>query len=83
MFSLFPIERPKLQNLAFRKIGQGQPRVINLTNNDGRESQMQHTKFRGNRSSGSGEDFLKGFYQIWTWQPSWSCDQNPIYNFLI
>ena len=36
---------------------------------------MLHTKFRGNRPSGSGaEDFLKGFYHIWAWWPSWSCD---------
>ena len=36
---------------------------------------MLHTKFRENRPSGSGEeDFLKGFYHIWAWRPSWSCD---------
>ena len=39
---------------------------------------MLHTKFRGNRPAGSGaEDFLKGFYHIWAWRPSWSsCDQH-------
>ena len=38
---------------------------------------MLHTKFRGNRPTGSGEeDCLKGFYHIWAWRPSWSCDQN-------
>ena len=36
---------------------------------------MLHTKFRENRLTGSGEeDFFKGFYHIWAWQPSWSCD---------
>ena len=27
--------------------------------------------------------FLKGFYTIWAWQPSWSCDQhhNNIFSF--
>ena len=36
---------------------------------------MLHTKFRGNRPTGSRvEDFLKGFYHIWAWRPSWSCD---------
>ena len=36
---------------------------------------MLHTKFRENRQVGSGEeDFLKGFYHIWAWRPSWSCD---------
>ena len=34
---------------------------------------MLHTKFRGNRPAGSGEDF-DGFYHIWAWRPSWSCD---------
>ena len=36
---------------------------------------MLHTKFPGNQHVRSGvEDFLKGFYHIWVWQPSWSCD---------
>ena len=38
-------------------IGQIQPRVIIYTNYDGLESPMLHTKFHGNRSAGSGEDF--------------------------
>ena len=25
--------------------------------------------------------FLKGFYHIWAWWPSWSCDQNILYKF--
>ena len=38
---------------------------------------MLHTKFRGNRSAGSGKGrFLKGFYHMWAWRPSWpSCHQ--------
>ena len=32
---------------------------------------MLHAKFRGNRPAGSGE---LGFYHIWAWPPSWSCD---------
>ena len=40
---------------------------------------MLHTKFCGNRPTGSGEeDFLKGFYHIWAWRPSWSCDQDHV-----
>ena len=35
---------------------------------------MLHTKFRGNRPAGSGEDFFNGFYHILAWRPSWSCD---------
>ena len=41
---------------------------------------MLHTKFRENRPAGSGaEDFLKGFYHIWAWRPSWSCDLGHLY----
>ena len=36
---------------------------------------MLHTKFRKNWPGGSREeDFFKGFYHIWAWRPSWSCD---------
>ena len=35
---------------------------------------MLHTKFRENRPAGSGEEVLKGFYHIWAWRHSWSCD---------
>ena len=31
---------------------------------------MLDTKFPGNRK----RRFLKDFYYIWAWQPSWSCD---------
>ena len=45
---------------------------------------MLHTKFRGNRPAGSGEeDFLKGFYHIGAWWPSWSCDQHHVMRFFI
>ena len=36
---------------------------------------MLHTKFRGNRFR---RRFLKGFYHIWAWPPSWSCDKHHI-----
>ena len=39
---------------------------------------MLLTKFRENRPAGSEEDFLKGFYHIWAWRPSWSCDQHHV-----
>ena len=36
---------------------------------------MLHTNFRSNRTIGSGKEaFLKGFYHIWAWRPSWPCD---------
>ena len=40
---------------------------------------MLHTKFQGNLPSGSGKEDFKGFYYIWAWQPSWSCDLDEIY----
>ena len=43
---------------------------------------MLHSKFRGNRPAGSGEEeFLKGYYHIWAWGPSWSCDLDHLYKF--
>ena len=57
-----------------RKTGQGQLRVIIWTNYDGLQSPMLHTKFHGNRSTGSGEEDFEGFYHLWVWRPSWSCD---------
>ena len=43
---------------------------------------MLHTKFYENRPADSGEeDFLKGFYHIWAWRPSWSCDPDHVNNF--
>ena len=38
---------------------------------------MLQAKFRGNRTIGSGEDF-NGFYHIWAWRPSWSCDPDAV-----
>ena len=44
---------------------------------------MLHTKIRENRLAGSGEeDFLKVFYHIWAWWPSWSCDLDHLYRLL-
>ena len=41
---------------------------------------MLHAKFQDHRISGSGEeDFFKGFYHIWGWRPSWSCDLDHSY----
>ena len=33
---------------------------------------MLHARFQDHRTSGSID--YKGFYHIWTWLPSWSCD---------
>ena len=40
---------------------------------------MLHAKFQDHRTFGSGEEIFKGFYHIWVWQPSWSCDLENLY----
>ena len=40
------------------------------------QSLMLHAKFQDHRASGSGEE---GFYHIWAWRPSWSCDLDHLY----
>ena len=50
----------QLDVCSYQLSGQGHSRVIIYINYDGQESPMLHTKFRGNRSAGSGEeDFLR------------------------
>ena len=40
---------------------------------------MLHTNAQGHWPFGSGEeDFLKDFYHIWAWWPSWSCDPDAL-----
>ena len=43
---------------------------------------MLHNKFHENRYTGSGEEIFKGFYHIWAWLPSWSCDLEHLYKLL-
>ena len=43
---------------------------------------MLHAKFREKRPAYSGEeDFFQGFYHIWAWRSSWSCDEHHIKKF--
>ena len=40
---------------------------------------MLHTKFRGNRPAGSGDEiFLRVFTIYGAWRPSWSCDPDAV-----
>ena len=56
--------------------------VIIYTNYDGQESSMLHTKFRGNRPAGSGEeDFLK-FLPYMGMAAILSCDLDQLYKLL-
>ena len=35
---------------------------------------MLHAKFQNHRNSCSGEEDFNGFYHIYVWRPSWSCE---------
>ena len=75
--------KDKVAKFDLAKIGQGQPRVIILTNYNWQQSQMIHTKFVEIVSLGPGKKSFKGFYHTWTWRPSWSCDQHYVINLFI
>ena len=41
---------------------------------------MLHAKFQDHRTqSSSGEEDFEGFYHIWAWRPSWSCDLDHLH----
>ena len=40
---------------------------------------MLHAKFHIHRTYGSREENFKGFYHIWAWRPSWSCDLDHLF----
>ena len=44
---------------------------------------MLHAKFQDHRTFGSGDEGFKGFYHIWVWRPSWSCDLDHLYKLSI
>ena len=58
-FHFFPYKSLCDQIWPWRKMGQGQPRVIIWTTLVELPYTMLHTKFQGHRSIGSGEDFLR------------------------
>ena len=62
-------------SIKTNKIGQSQPRVIIYISFVELESPIRLAKFQDQRTSGSGEqEDFRGFYDIWAWRPSWSCD---------
>ena len=82
-FTFFPFKSIRDQIWPCQKIGQGQPRVINWANFVVLKHLMMHTKIQGHWPFGSGEeDFFLGFYHIWPWRPSWSCDQDHLSKFV-
>ena len=59
------------------KIGYGQPRVIIYINFVELESPMPSFKIIGLLVLE--KKIFKGFYHIWAWRPSWSCDLYHLY----
>ena len=56
VLTFFPIEKPKFLNLTLPLNRSRSLQVHRLKNYDVLESRMLHTKFRGNRPVGSGEE---------------------------
>ena len=59
---------------------QGQPKVIIWRISVVLEYQMLPIKFQGHQSIASREEDFKGL--TWTWRLCWSCDLEPLKNFL-
>ena len=66
LFLPFPVEKPKLPHLTFRKIGKGQPRVTIYINFVELESPMLQAKFRDHKTSGSREEDFQRFLPYMT-----------------
>ena len=79
-FTFFSYKNIRDQIWTCRKICQGQPRVIIWANLVVLKHPMMHTKIQGHWLFDSGEEdfFFLGFYRIWPWRPSWSCDQDHL-----
>ena len=79
-FTFFPYKSIRDQIWPCRKICQGQPRVIIWANSIVLKHPMMHTKIQGHWPFGSGEEdfFFLRFKHIWSWRPSWSCDQGHL-----
>ena len=76
----FPNKCTMNQIWPCHKVGKGQPRFIICANLVGPTSPMLHTKSPAHWFFWFHKIF-KGFYHIWTWWPSWSCDQYNWYIF--
>ena len=75
-FTFFPCKSIRDQIWPCRKIGQGQPRVIIWANLVVLKHPIMHTKVIGLLVPE--KKTCLGFYHIWPWWPSWSCDQDHL-----
>ena len=79
-FHFFPLKSLCNQNWACCKIGQGQPKVMIYINYDGKESpQCYIPSFVEIDPPVPEKKIFYGFYHIWAWRPSWSCDHDYLY----
>ena len=76
VFNFFPYKSIGDHIWPCRKIGWGQSRGIILTN---LELAAAYQVSWLSLSISVPEKILKGFYHIWAWGPSWSCDINHLY----
>ena len=65
----------------WRKICQGQPRVVIWKTLVVLALPMLHTKFLRSSFYWFWGRIIKTFYHIWAWQPCWSCDPTHLYKF--
>ena len=61
LFKMLPFKCIRRKIRPRRLVGQGQPRIIIWTNLEGITSPILHTKSKGHRFSGSGENFKRDF----------------------
>ena len=78
---LFPCKCIWIQNLTLTLNRPRSNSYHHLNNWVGYTSQILLTKSECHLPSCSGEEDFKGFYHIWAWRPSWSCDQNHLRKF--
>ena len=83
LFSIFPIEKPKLQYLAqpLSRSRSTQGHHLNKLWWAGVPDATYQVSWESAHRFWK-RKFLKDFNHIWTWRPSWSCDQHHVINFL-
>ena len=78
----FPIEKPKLPNLTlpFNRLRSLQGHHLNKLWWAGVPNATYQVLWKSAHPFQS-RRFLKAFYNIWVWRPSWSCDQHHVIKF--
>ena len=76
LFSLFPTKKPMLPNLTLPQnmSRSTQGHHLNKLRWAGIPDATYQVSWKSARRFQRRRRFLKGFYHIWAWRPSWSCD---------